>query len=157
MSEILVARARQVPRPLKANRASARSGQAVLWVAIMLPVFLAIVGLAIDGGTLFAERRRAQNDADAAARAGAQQIDVAHYRATGEIRLDQALARYEARAYLAALGEADASVDTTRQQVTVVVRRNVLLSFLKLVGMGDVAIDAKAMAEPFYGITEGQP
>lgn len=152
MNEIRVARARQVPRPLKAGGANARPGQAVLWVAIMLPLFLAIVGLAIDGGTLFAERRRAQNDADAAARAGAQQIDVAHYRATGEIRLDQALARYEARSYLASLGEADASVYTTGQQVSVVVRRNVRLSFLKLVGMGNEAIVAEAVAEPFYGI-----
>lgn len=130
----------------------ARPGQVILWVAIMLPLFLAIIGLAIDGGTLFAERRRAQNAADAAARAGAQQIDVDHYRATGEVLLDQGWARYEARRYLAALGEGSATVDTTGQQVTVTVRRDVRLSFLKLVGVGDVAIGASAVAEPFYGI-----
>lgn len=141
-----------VSRAGKPDGGDARPGQALLWVAIMLPLFLAIVGLAIDGGTLFAERRRAQNAADAAARAGAQQIDVDHYRATGKVLLDQGWARYEARRYLAALGEGDASVNTTGQQVTVAVRRDVRLSFLKLVGVGSVAIDATAVAEPFYGI-----
>ena len=141
-----------IPRPREAGGRNAHSGQVVLWVAIMLPLFLAIVGMAIDGGTLFAERRRAQNAADAAARAGAQQIDVDHYRATGEVLLDQGWARYEARTYLAALGEGVASVNATGQQVTVAVRRDVRLSFLKLVGVGEVAIEATAVAEPFYGI-----
>ncbi len=142
----------RVSRVGKTPGNGARPGQVVLWVAIMLPLFLAIIGLAIDGGSLFAARRRAQNAADAAARAGAQQIDVGHYRATGEIRLDQGWARYEARRYLADLGESGASIDTTGQQVAVTVRRDVPLSFLKLVGVGDVSIGATAVAEPFYGI-----
>ena len=142
----------RVLRHGKVGRGGARPGQVVLWVAIMLPLFLGIIGLAIDGGTLFAARRRAQNAADAAARAGAQQIDIDHYRATGEIRIDQGGARYEARRYLAGHGEADASIDITGQQVTVAVRRDVPLSFLKLVGIGDVSIGATAVAEPFYGI-----
>lgn len=142
----------RVSRTCKLAGRDAHSGQALLWVVIMLPLFLAIVGLAIDGGTLFAARRRAQNAADAAARAGAQQIDVSHYRASGEIRLDQSQARYEARRYLAELGEGDASIDTTEQQLTVAVRRDVPLSFLKLVGVRDVSIGATAVAEPFYGI-----
>lgn len=145
-------RAAPVPRMDRSHGGGARPGQVVLWVALMLPLFLAIVGLAIDGGTLFAERRRAQNAADAAARAGAQQIDQDHYRATGELLLDQGWARYEARTYLAALGEGQATVNTTGQQVACTVRRNVRLSFLKLVGLGDVAIEATAVAEPFYGI-----
>lgn len=139
-------------RKVKEGRGGARPGQVVLWVAIMLPLFLGIVGLAIDGGTLFAERRRAQNAADAAARAGAQQIDTDHYRATGMIRPDQGWARHEARSYLAAHGEGDTSIDTTGQQVTVAVRRDVPLSFLKLLGVGAVSIGATAVAEPFYGI-----
>ena len=142
----------RVSRSGETSGGGARPGQVVLWVAIMLPLFLAIVGLAIDGGTLFAARRRAQNAADAAARAGAQQIDIDYYRATGEIRLDQGWARYESRRYLAEQGEPDASIDTTGQQVMVAVRRDVPLSFLKLVGVGDVSIGATAVAEPFHGI-----
>lgn len=148
---------RQVVRTGKVGGDGARSGQALLWVVIMLPLFLAIVGLAIDGGTLFAERRRAQNAADAAARVGAQQIDIPHYRATGEIALDRSMARYVARQYTEGLGKIDATVDTAGTEVIVTVRRDVPLSFLKLVGLSSVSIGATAVAQPFYGIDEGRP
>ncbi len=134
----------------------ARSGQALLWVALMLPIFLAIIGLALDGGALFAARRQAQNAADAAARAGAQQIDLDRYRATGEIALDNGWARYVARQYVAGSGGLEATVDIAGNQVIVTVRRDVPLSFLKLVGLGRVRVGATAVAEPFYGITAGR-
>lgn len=146
-----------VSRAGKPDGGGARPGQALPWVAIMLPLFLAIVGLAIDGGTLFAERRRAQNAADAAARAGAQQIDISHYRATGEIALDRSMARYVARQYTEGLGGIDATVDTAGTAVIVTVRRDVPLSFLKLVGLSSVSIGATAIAQPYYGINEGRP
>lgn len=133
-------------------RLRGQAGQALLWVALMLPLFLAIVGLAIDGGELFAARRQAQNAADAAARAGAQQIDVAHYRATSEVVLDRSLARDAARQYLAGLGEPDAAVAVADRSVTVTVRRDVTLTFLQLVGLSRAAISAMAVAEPVYGI-----
>lgn len=129
-----------------------REGQALLWVALMLPVFLAIVGLALDGGALFAARRQAQNVADAAARAGAQQIDIPRYRATGEVALDRPLARGVAREYVAGLGELEATIGASEREVTVMVRRDVPLSFLRLVGLSSVSIGATAVAEPFYGI-----
>jgi len=147
----------QVSRTGQVGGDGARTGQVILWVAIMLPLFLAIVGLAIDGGTLFAERRRAQNAADAAARAGAQQIDISHYRATGEIVLDRSMARYVARQYTEGLGGIDATVDTAGTAVIVTVRRDVPLSFLKLVGLSSVSIGATAVAQPYYGINEGRP
>ena len=50
---------------------SAHRGQAIVWTAVMLPLFLAIVGLAADGGLVFSARRELQNIADSAARAGA--------------------------------------------------------------------------------------
>ena len=134
----------------------ARSGQALLWVAIMLPVFLAIIGLALDGGALFAARRQAQNAADAAARAGAQQIDLNRYRATGEIALDNGWARYVARQYVAGSGGLEATVDVAGNRVIVTVRRDVPLSFLKLFGVEGVRVGATAVAEPFYGIAEGR-
>lgn len=134
----------------------ARSGQTLLWVAIMLPIFLAIIGLALDGGALFAARRQAQNAADAAARAGAQQIDEDRYRATGEIALDNGWARYVARQYIAGAGGLEATVDVAGNQVIVTVRRDVPLSFLRLVGVGGVRVGATAVAEPFYGIAEGR-
>ncbi len=49
-------------------------GQAVVLVAIALVALLALTGLAIDGGQLFALRRSAQNAADAAALAGVREL-----------------------------------------------------------------------------------
>lgn len=51
--------------------ARSESGQALVLLAISIVVLLAFAGLAIDGGILYTERRRAQNAADAAAMAGA--------------------------------------------------------------------------------------
>ena len=135
----------------------ARRGQALIWVALLLPLLLSIIGLALDGGIVFAARRQAQNAADAAARAGAQEIDIARYRDTGEVILDADWARYEARRYLAGLGARDATVDIVGNRIFVTVRRDVPLSFLRLVGVASVRIEASAVAAPFYGIDEGRP
>ena len=52
---------------LGADWGSAQSGQAIVWVAVMMPFFLSVVGLAIDGGIVFSARRELQNVADSAA------------------------------------------------------------------------------------------
>ncbi|MDE3075991.1 MAG: pilus assembly protein, partial [Chloroflexota bacterium] len=57
-------------------------GQALIWTAVMMPLFLSMIGLTIDGGQVFDGRRQLQNLADAAARAGATQIDQQAYRAS---------------------------------------------------------------------------
>ncbi len=49
-----------------------KRGQALPLIALSTLALLAIVGLAIDGGSLFNERRRAQNAADGAVLAGAR-------------------------------------------------------------------------------------
>lgn len=53
---------------------SSERGQAAVLLALAFLVLLASVGLAIDGGIVYTERRRAQNAADAAAMAGALAI-----------------------------------------------------------------------------------
>src|SRR6478672_5690457 len=45
----------------------ARQGQAAILIALAILALLAVVGLAIDGGAAYAQRRAAQNSADAAA------------------------------------------------------------------------------------------
>src|SRR6185312_17093596 len=57
-------------------------GQAVVWVAAMLPFFLAILGLAIDGGVVWDAERQLQATADGAARAGAEAVDTSAYYAS---------------------------------------------------------------------------
>ncbi|MEW6569318.1 MAG: pilus assembly protein TadG-related protein [Chloroflexota bacterium] len=55
------------------NRPTER-GQAIVLLALGFVILLASTGLAIDGGMVYTERRRAQNAADAAAMAGALAI-----------------------------------------------------------------------------------
>jgi hypothetical protein len=50
------------------------AGQAVLVLTLAIVGLLAAVGLALDGGTVYLERRRAQNAADAAAREGTRHL-----------------------------------------------------------------------------------
>jgi Flp pilus assembly protein TadG len=50
---------------------NSEKGQAIVYLAVGLVVFLGFVALAIDGGMVLADRRNSQNAADAAALAGA--------------------------------------------------------------------------------------
>lgn len=60
-------------RRLHLKRQKAR-GQSLVVMALCMMVMVAVVGLAVDGGALFAERRTAQNGADAMALAGARKM-----------------------------------------------------------------------------------
>lgn len=131
------------------------AGQALVWTAVMLPLFLSVIGLAIDAGTVFDARRELQNVADSAARAGAMQIDQTVYRQSSgnSVVLDTAAARQAAAEYVASQGGLAATIQVGPQQVEVEVSRNVPLSFLRLVGIGTVRVTASAPASPRYGIT----
>ncbi len=50
------------------------SGQSIVLIAIVMIGLLALVGLALDGGRLFVQRRETQNAADTSALAGAQTL-----------------------------------------------------------------------------------
>src|SRR4051812_21917434 len=49
-------------------------GQALVLVALLMPLLFGIVALVIDGSTLLVQRRMIQNAADAAALAGAREL-----------------------------------------------------------------------------------
>jgi Flp pilus assembly protein TadG len=126
----------------------------------MLPLFLSIVGLALDGGLVFAARREAQNAADAAARAGVMQIDERVYRESGGTRvvLDTGRARAVAAEYLAGYGTSlTASVAAEPERLVVQVSRDVATSFVRLVGIGTVRVAATAAGEARHGIERGSP
>ena len=56
------------------NRMKGHRGQALVLVALALPLLFAIVALVIDGSSLLAQRRSVQNAADAASLAAAQEL-----------------------------------------------------------------------------------
>ena len=77
-----VAGGRRPMKPGPSWTARLARGSAVVWVAVTLPLFVSLVGLAIDGGVVFDARRELQSVADGAARAGAMQLDETAYRTT---------------------------------------------------------------------------
>lgn len=140
---------------LRALSDSAKSGQAIVWVAVMMPFFLSVVGLAIDGGIAFSARRELQNVADSAARAGAMQIDQRVYRDSSgaTVVLDAVAARRVAAEYVAGQGSSLAAMITAEpRRVVVQVSREVPTGFLRLVGIDTVRISAVALADVRFGI-----
>jgi hypothetical protein len=134
------------------------AAQALVLAAVMLPLFVAVVGLAIDGGIVLGARRELQSVADAAARAGAMQIDQRVYRASAGSRvvLDEASARQAAAMYLAEQpGDLEARVETGPERIVVRVGREVPTGFLRIVGIGRVFVGAVAPAEVRYGVERG--
>lgn len=99
-------------------------GSITAFVAVVAVALVMVAGMAYDGGQVIHAHNAARNDAEQAARAGAQRIDVTHLRLTNEPRLDPAEAESSALAYLAQVGStgtvtvsgADITVTVTRRQ-----------------------------------------
>lgn len=117
-------------------------GYVTLFALGVLLGLVGVLGLVHDG----ARAQRAQSDAfgaaAAAARAGTQELDPAAA-ATGELRLDEGLARRAAQDHLAARGLSGA-ITVTDDQVTVNVSRRV--DFQILPGGVDLSATATARA-----------
>jgi Flp pilus assembly protein TadG len=141
------------------------AAQALVWLTLILPLFVSIAGLAIDGGVLLASRRQLQSVADGAARAGATRLDLDRLRASGgtDIQLDPALARDAASTYLAERLERElawqaaptAHVDVSTRRVHVLVQGTLRTAFLRVVHIDSVAVEAGAFADLQYGIHAG--
>jgi uncharacterized membrane protein len=135
---------------------AAEAGQALVLVAVLLLGLVAVVGLATDGGLVFAQRRDLQNLADGAALAGAMQIDEGAYRGGGTVALDQAAARQAAETYLAG-ADVTYRVTAGANGVAVEVSRQATLGFLRVIGIDGVTIGASARAAPRFGVTAPAP
>jgi Flp pilus assembly protein TadG len=132
-------------------------GQIIVLVAILMVGLVAVVGLVTDGGLVFSQRRDLQNVADAAALAGAMQIDEDAYRASGAVVLDQGAARQAAEEYLGAEGNITYSVLVQPGRLDVLVSRQASTGFLKVIGIDSFEISANASAEPRHGVASAQP
>ena len=140
-----------------ARRLHGDEGQVLVMVALMMVGVVSVVGLVSDGGLVFAQRRDLQNVADAAAAAGAMQIDEAVYRSTGEVVLDEQLARDAAVLYLDAEDGLDYVVNVLPDRVEVAVSRQATTGFLRVIGIDGIEVSASASAEPRYGVESAGP
>jgi hypothetical protein len=116
-------------------------------IAIALMVF---VGLAYDGGRALDGRVRALNEAQEAARAGAQALNLGALRAGGTAVLDPEAAVSAAKAYLAGTGDAG-TVDVAGTTVTVSVTHVQATKFLGMVGVGSITAQVTASAKAEQG------
>jgi Flp pilus assembly protein TadG len=104
------------------RRVNDETGSISAFVAVVAFALVMVAGMAYDGGQVISAHNAARNDAEQAARAGAQQIDLTHLRKTNEPRLDTAKAESAALDYLAQSG-ATGTVAVADASVTVTVTR----------------------------------
>lgn len=140
----------------QARRIGDDSGMVSAFVVAMLLGLFAVAGLALDPGLALAAKVRAIGQAQEAARAGAQQIDLSAYRATGQLQLNTAQATIAARRFLAA---EHASGDVTVRGNTVEV--NIVTGYRtqlwQLIGVDTITVHATGSAAPQRGITAPSP
>lgn len=121
-------------------------------VGIVGSLFL-LAGIVVDGGLALGARVRALNEAQEAARSGAQQLDLAAYRRDAEVRLDPARARAAALSYVAATPDT-ATVEVAGETVTVVVRAVQPTQILGMAGVGAIHVSGQATAAAHRGVSE---
>jgi hypothetical protein len=129
-------------------------GQVTVLVLGLAIVAFAVAGVAIDGTRAFLFRRTLQNAADAAALAGAGELDRAAYYGSGgeRVLLDARAARAKAAEWLERRGlDVRAGIDADAAGVRVVLRGRLTTTFLRLVGVGTVPVAAEARASPATG------
>ena len=146
-----VPRWRALVRRLR-DRAGDDAGQVTPFAVLMIVALLAVAGLVLDAGLALSEKVRALDIAQAAARAGAQELDLYKYRTTNVAELDPARAAAAARAWLSSAG-AQGEANATTTTVTVTVRRTSNTQLLQLVGVRTLHVSASATATAVQGVT----
>ncbi|HOG45839.1 MAG TPA: pilus assembly protein TadG-related protein [Anaerolineae bacterium] len=135
------------------NEASER-GQTLVLFALALVAMIGFLGLTIDGGNLYAERRLAQNAADAAALAGAYALgEGGDQRATYRRIEEYAVAKNGATAFSARylpgnqpVADVAAGSPPGANAMQVTVRKEVKTFFMAALGISTVQVSAEAEA-----------
>lgn len=125
-------------------------GRVTVFVVTIATVIIMFGGLVFDGGLALSAKVRAIGEAQEAARAGAQAIDLATYRATDTVRLMPAQARALALSYLASAGSSG-SVTVAGDTVTVTVTAAQATQLLRLVGVDSIPVTGSGSAVPQQG------
>ena len=128
-------------------------GTVTAFLTCLTVALLAVAGLVVDGGQVLAARIRAYDDADAAARAGAQAVSEASLR-QGQVRLDPTLARTAVTGYLTRAG-LTGTTTVTGTQVTVDVAIGVHPRLLSAVGIGTTTVHGHGTATAVRGVRRG--
>jgi hypothetical protein len=122
-------------------------GQVTAFVVVLTLGILTLAGLVLDGGLALAASTRASGQAEAAARAGAQAIDLTTFRTTGTLQLLPSEAAARAHAHLTAEG-ATGTVTTSADTVTVTVTTTQPTQLLGLLGITTLTMHGQGTARP---------
>ncbi|MGW7514146.1 TadE/TadG family type IV pilus assembly protein [Streptomyces sp. NPDC054796] len=131
-------------------------GQVTAFLVALAGVVVLFAGLAVDGGLALAAKVRALSEAQEAARAGAQAVDLEAYRATNVLRLRPDQARDLAQRYLADTGDSGTAI-ATEQSVTVTVTARQPTRLLRLAGLRTLTVTGSGTAHPRHGVSDSVP
>jgi hypothetical protein len=135
---------------------AADEGRVTAFVVVLTAAVLALAGLTLDGGLALAAKITANGQAESAARAGADAIDLTAYRGTGELGLVPAEAVARAQGYLVQVG-ASGTVTVAGDTVTVAVTASQHTQLLGLVGIASIQVHGSGSAHPQRGVVTIEP
>ena len=140
---------------LRADAASASrsgdQGQITVFTVLIMAALLLVTGLVLDAGLALSSKTQALDVAQSAARAGAQQLDVAAYRADGTLLLDRAGATAAAQRWLSTAGMTG-QVTVTGTNVSVTAHTSRRTQLLSIVGVRTLSVSASATATAQRGV-----
>lgn len=122
------------------------TGDTLPFILLLMPVLIAAVGLAYDGGSIFVAKREALNAASAAARSGAADItEESLYAGNPELAPS---AGATAASFAAAEGydAVGVSFNGSKTKVKVTVTQDVDMVFLTIVGLDSVTVEEESIA-----------
>src|SRR5487761_1392567 len=131
-------------------------GQVTAFVVCFAVALLLLAGLTIDGGRAISARLRALDEAQQAARSGAEMLDVQALRSSGTTTLDPSAAQQAAQSYLAATGDSG-QVTVAGGTVDVTVTVSVPTQILGLVGVHDLTVTESGSATAERGVVRTGP
>ncbi len=126
------------------------AGIVAVWMVFVIFIAAFLAAALVGTGVLVGARVHGYDLAQQAARAGAQQIDLATYRSSGVLRLDPARAATAAKQFLAA-ASATGTVTVTAARITVTATSHQPTPMLRPFGYPTVTVTATAAATPVTG------
>ncbi len=104
-------------------------GSVSVYVVMLAVPFLMLAGLVVDGGGVLVAKQRAADEAEQAARAGANAIDIAVLRSDGRRVINEQLMRQKVAEYMAPTGHdySVALLNNNTVRVTVKVKHDAVM------------------------------
>src|SRR5437763_15687280 len=130
-------------------------GSVTAFVVVFTVALIAVAGLVADGGRMITANREAFNEAEAAARAGAQEVDIGALRSGTGVTLNADAARQRALDYLSTT-EHVGSVEVAGDVVRVHVRIREEMTILGAFGVGPKTVEGEGEARAVRGVESGE-